>query len=257
MPETITVSRVIPARAERIYTAWLDAGEHSKMTGQAATSGPDGQFTAGDGYMEGTTTESTPFSRIVQRWRSKDFPEGAPDSTLTVTFEEKGEGTLVTLVHAGVPDGLGQSFKDGWGQWYFDPMTTYFTSVGSKLKDVGEALEGAVEKTGEAVGQAMEEAGEQLQATAKEVKKTVAKAGKGVKKAVSTARKQAARAGKEVKKAVARAGKAAKKVEKKATARAGALRKRLQKVLKRKPAKKAAPKKAAARKPAPKKKSRR
>jgi uncharacterized protein YndB with AHSA1/START domain len=243
MPDTITVSRVIPARAERIFTAWLDAAEHARMTGSPASAGPDGQFTAWEGSISGRTVGSTPFTRIVQSWRSKEFPEGAPDSTLTVTLEEQASGTLVTLHHSNIPEGQGDEFADGWGEWYFDPMTTYFGSTGSRLKDVGEALEDAVEKTGEAVEQALEEAGEQLQATAQEVKKAVTKAG-------ASARKQAVKA-----------VKAVKKVQKQASQRAGKVGKRVQTLLRR--TKKAAPakkkkaasgkKKAVARKPAPRK----
>jgi uncharacterized protein YndB with AHSA1/START domain len=253
MPETITVSRVIPARAERIFAAWLDAAEHTRMTGSPATVGQDGKFTAWDGYISGATVESTPGSRIVQRWRSKDFPEGAGDSSLTVTLTEQGEGTLVTLVHEGLPEGQAKSFSEGWGQWYFEPMTAYFGSMGSKLKDVGDALEGAVEKTGEAVGQALEEAGEQLQAAAKGAKKAVAKARKQATRATSQVKKAVAKATSGARKEAVKAGKAVKKVEKKATAQAGALRARLAKALKRKPAakKKAAP---AKKKPAPAKK---
>jgi uncharacterized protein YndB with AHSA1/START domain len=237
MPETITVSRVIPARAERIFSAWLDADEHAKMTGSGATSGPNGTFTAGDGYIKGRTLESTPNSRIVQSWRTTEFPEGAPDATLTVTLEDLGEsGTRVTLTQTGMPDGQAEAYADGWEKFYLDPMTKYFSSAGARLKEVGAAIEEAVEKTGEAVEHAIEEAKEELGETAKQAQKAMKSAKAQAKKAV----------------------KAVKKVQKRAVAKAKAVGQKVGKFLgakKKKPAaKKAAPKRTAARK-APAKKA--
>ena len=190
MPETISVSRVIPARAERIFTAWLDADEHAKMTGSGATAASDGTFTAWDGYIKGRTIESSSPSRIVQRWRTTEFPEGADDSTLTVTLEDLGaEGTKVTLAQEGMPEGQSDSYADGWDKFYFDPMMKYFSSAGSRLKDVGAAIEQAVEKTGEAVGQAIQEATGELSETAKQAADAVKNAGVQAKKAVKAVKK--------------------------------------------------------------------
>ena len=110
MSETIEVSRVIPARPERVFNAWLDASEHSLMTGgEAATVNPDGSFTAYDGYISGRTLDTAPHSRIVQTWRSTEFPDGAADSRLEVLLEPEGEGTKVTLKHSDLHGGQGES----------------------------------------------------------------------------------------------------------------------------------------------------
>ncbi|MFT3839450.1 MAG: SRPBCC domain-containing protein [Myxococcaceae bacterium] len=199
------MSRVIPANPERIFNAWLSAEEHARIIGSSATAGADGDFTAWDGYISGKTVEQTPHSRIVQTWRTTEFPEGAPDSQLEVLFAEQDGGTLVTLRHTNLPEGQGQSYKDGWSEHYFEPMEKYFGSAGSKLRGAGEAMSDAAEhvaEAGEAVGEVVENA-------VAEVRKTAKKATKAVKSLVSKARKALAR--KPKKKAAKKASKAPKK----------------------------------------------
>ena len=193
MSESIEVSGVIPAAAERIFNAWLSADEHSKMVGNSATYAADGSFTAWDGYITGQTLEQTPHSRIVQSWRTNEFPEGAPDSRLEVLFTPEGDGTRVTLKHTGIPDGQGQSYQTGWGERYLEPMTRYFDTARSKLRGAGEAMTEAAEQVkeageaaGEAVSGAVMDAMTQLKKTAK---KTTSAVRKLVKRARSTAQK--------------------------------------------------------------------
>lgn len=204
MSETIEVSRVIPARPERVFNAWLDAGEHSLMTGgEMATVAADGAYTAYDGYISGRTLESEPHTRIIQTWRSTEFPDGAPDSRLEVLLEADGDGTKLTLKHSDIPDGQGESYRQGWAEHYFDPMTQYFQSPRSKLKDAGDVIATAVHDTQEVVQQAaaqmadtMEQVGTGAQKAAKQVQATAKKAASTVKRLVDNAKKklQAARA---------------------------------------------------------------
>lgn len=101
------------------------------MTGAGASSDPKvgGAFTAWDGYIEGTYVELTPYAHIVQRWRTVEFPLDAPDSLLEIVLKSSNGGTLLTLNHSELPDGQGGSYKVGWADNYFDPMTTYFRTV--------------------------------------------------------------------------------------------------------------------------------
>ncbi|MBI4312318.1 MAG: SRPBCC domain-containing protein [Chloroflexi bacterium] len=129
MPESIKVSAVIPASPRRIYEAWLGSAEHTAMSGGGAAQVDPrvgGAFSAWDGYIQGTTQALAPYSRIVQSWRSADFPEGAADSTLEVLLAETPKGTRVTLAHTNIPDGQGDDYKQGWKDYYFTPMKWYF-----------------------------------------------------------------------------------------------------------------------------------
>lgn len=130
--ETVRVSAVVPASADRIYAAWLDSGEHTKMTGSKARVDPrlEGEHSAWDGYIHGKTLELEPGRRIVQSWRSTDFPLGHADSRLEVHLLEVPGGTEVTLIHTGIPEGQGVQYGSGWVDRYLTPMTKYFAKSG-------------------------------------------------------------------------------------------------------------------------------
>ena len=125
-----TLTAVIPASARDIYDAWLDSVAHSRMTGgQAKASAELGaEIIAWDGYITGRNLELTPGERIVQAWRTTKFPEDHEDSIITLTFEERGDGTLLTLSHSNVPEGHLGYEQGGWQQSYFEPMIAYFSN---------------------------------------------------------------------------------------------------------------------------------
>ena len=128
MSESIRLSTVLPASGKEIYEAWLSSKEHGDFTGDSAIIDPKvgGDYTAGSGYIKGRTLEMEPHRRIVQSWRSTDFPPDSADSRLEVLLEEAKGGTRLTLIHSGIPDGQGQMYKQGWKDFYFKPMKEYF-----------------------------------------------------------------------------------------------------------------------------------
>ena len=123
-----TISAVIPASASKIYKAWLTSKGHTAMTGSPAkVSGKvGGKFSAWDGYIFGKTLELEPDQRIVQAWRTSEFPDDAPDSRLEVVLVEVKGGTKVTLTHSDMPKGQADSYRQGWEDFYFKPMKEYF-----------------------------------------------------------------------------------------------------------------------------------
>ena len=130
MTESLKLSVVIPAKPKEIFRAWLDSKRHSEMTGSEARVEPrvEGVFTAWDGYIEGKTIELEPDRRIVQRWRTTDFPAGSPDSVVEIVLKSVEKGTKIVLTHTEIPDGQGDEYKVGWKEFYFDPMKQYFKS---------------------------------------------------------------------------------------------------------------------------------
>lgn len=222
MAENIRLSDIIPASPERVFTAWLDAKEHASMTGAGATDEGEGRFTAWDGYISARTVSSVPHSKIVQAWRTTEFPEKTPDSTLTLHLEPVPEGTKLTLVHTRIPDGQGESYEQGWRDHYFAPMKKHFDSPLEQVREVSERISQAVEDLKDEAMEAVDEARGQA-------RKQAVKAVQAVKKAQKQASHQLQVVGQKMKALVTR---------------------------KKKPAaKKPAPKKAAARRPAPKKKA--
>jgi uncharacterized protein YndB with AHSA1/START domain len=127
--ETVRLTAVLPATADRVYAAWLDSAEHSKMTGGNAAVDPNvgGEHSAWDGYASGRTLELEPGRRIVQSWRTTDFPLGAADSRLEVHLLDVDEGRCeITLIHSDIPEGQGAKYDGGWREHYLLPMQKYF-----------------------------------------------------------------------------------------------------------------------------------
>lgn len=128
MTESLTVSTVLNALPRDVFSAWIDSRAHSLFTNGAAVIDPvvGGDFSAWDGYITGKTLELHPFEKIVQSWRTTDFPPNSPDSHLTISFEEITGGTLITLNHVDIPEGQSAEYKQGWEDYYFSPMKEYF-----------------------------------------------------------------------------------------------------------------------------------
>ncbi len=131
MPENLELSIILPTSPENLYQAWLDSAGHSAFTGSPAEidARTGGKYTAWDGYIFGVTLELHPFQRIVQSWRTTDFPPASPDSHLEVLFEDVDGGTRLTLIHTAIPDGQAEDYRQGWEDFYFTPMGEYFSSL--------------------------------------------------------------------------------------------------------------------------------
>ncbi|MFQ5942277.1 MAG: SRPBCC domain-containing protein [Anaerolineales bacterium] len=116
------------ASPQSIYEAWLDSEEHTAFTGSSASveGRVGGEMTAWDGYISGVFHELEPYGRIVQSWRTTEFPEGSEASRLEVLLEALEDGTRVTLLHSDIPDGQGEMYSEGWEDYYFRPMRAYF-----------------------------------------------------------------------------------------------------------------------------------
>jgi len=134
MSESVKVSTVLNATAKEIYTAWLDSKGHAAFTGSAAkvSAKKGSKFTAWDGYISGKNVALKPYTRIVQKWRTTEFPEGSPDSNLEILLEQGKKGTKLTLIHTEIPDGQAKEYKKGWVDFYFKPMKEYFKGKSNK-----------------------------------------------------------------------------------------------------------------------------
>jgi uncharacterized protein YndB with AHSA1/START domain len=128
MAESIKLQIDLPVSPERVYRAWLDGYEHGRITGGRASveARVGGRFTARDGYVSGETLVMSPYSRIVQTWRTRDFPPGSPASRVELRLEPTCLGALLVLEHTGLPDGQARKTMDSWMEHYFRPMRAYF-----------------------------------------------------------------------------------------------------------------------------------
>jgi len=123
------LSIILPASVERIYSAWLTSEGHTLMTGSTARVDGQigGEFSAWDGYIFGRTLELQPPHRILQAWRTSEFPEDVVDSRLEILLQPAEGGTQLTLIHTGIPEGQQESYRQGWQDFYFTPMRVYFS----------------------------------------------------------------------------------------------------------------------------------
>lgn len=129
MKNSFKLSETFPVDAKTLYAGWLDSTIHGAFTGgQSAKISPKvgGKFSAWDGYIFGTTMELDPYRRIVQAWRTTEFPADVPDSHLEILFEEIKDGTRLTLNHTQLPEDQVEDYIQGWKDYYFKPMRDYF-----------------------------------------------------------------------------------------------------------------------------------
>ena len=125
--KTIVQKVKFPTTAKKLYDILLDSKKHSAATGGKAVVGKKAgdRFTAWDGYISGKNLALVPGRVIVQAWRTSEFKKSDPDSVLTLTLEEAGGATTLTMVHAAVPDHKASDFKTGWHTHYWKPILEY------------------------------------------------------------------------------------------------------------------------------------
>lgn len=131
MAESLEFKFDLPVSPERVYRAWFDTYEHGQFTGSPAQidARVGGAFTAWDGYIQGKTLVMTPFTRIIQTWRTSEFPPGSPDSQIELKLEPTCLGAQVTLTQTGIPDGQARQYLEGWEDYYFRPLLRYFETI--------------------------------------------------------------------------------------------------------------------------------
>jgi len=106
-----------------VYELLMDSKKHSGFTGEEAKISREvgGKFSVYGGYAEGENLELIPDKKIVQKWRSEDWPEGHY-STVTFEFEESEEGCKLKFTQENVPDENCKDIEEGWEDYYWKPM---------------------------------------------------------------------------------------------------------------------------------------
>jgi activator of HSP90 ATPase len=126
---TIRQKVFIPsAQPLEVYDALVDPKIHSAFTGSKATMNPrpGGKFTAWGSYITGKNLELVKGKKLVQEWKTSEWPEDYPSSILELTFTAKSGGTEIRMVHSKVPASQVAQYRSGWTESYWDPMKRYF-----------------------------------------------------------------------------------------------------------------------------------
>ena len=119
---------VVDAPSAEVYDAYVNPRKHSEFTGSPArgTARKGAKFEAWDGYITGRFVEVEKGRRVVQEWKTSEWPEGYPPSRLELKFKEKGKRTEITMVHSKVPAEQVSRYRQGWIESYWNPLKEYF-----------------------------------------------------------------------------------------------------------------------------------
>ena len=106
MPTHLRHEVLLAAPPERIYAAILSSSEHANFTGGGVAEiipEAGGAWSAFGGHIHGRTIELVPDVRIVQAWRSADWPAGHY-SIVKFELAPEGTGTKLTMEHSGITE---------------------------------------------------------------------------------------------------------------------------------------------------------
>lgn len=126
MSEVIKQTVIFKASPHEVYEALMDEDRHSSFTNSEAqiSRAVGGEYSAYDGYISGKNLELVPDQKIVQTWRTVDWPEGY-FSEVTFLFTLVPEGTQLDFTHADLLAGTAAEFTQGWIDNYWEPLKTF------------------------------------------------------------------------------------------------------------------------------------
>ena len=128
----IRLERTIPAPPAVVFDAWKNPKvpgtpwhEGDKLILNAKVDGLFYWYISGTAHY-GRFTEIARPSRLQHTWMSQYT--GGHESTVTVTFQKKGAGTRMILVHAGLPDAASsKAHTEGW-TYFLDKLAGHFSA---------------------------------------------------------------------------------------------------------------------------------
>jgi uncharacterized protein YndB with AHSA1/START domain len=129
MPDSFQLEMIVAAEPQRVFSAWMDSREHAAFTGGGeAVVEPwaGGRFIAWDGYIHGILLGVDEGRRIVQTWRTVEFPPESRDSRVVVEFDPVRGGTRVVVRHSDLPPSHVKKYEKGWIEHYLKALARYF-----------------------------------------------------------------------------------------------------------------------------------
>ena len=134
----VTIERTIAAPPSEVYDAWLDPkvpgtpwSEADKLVLNPTVDGLFYWLTRGTPHY-GRFTHAERGSRLQHTWMSPNTL--GLESTVTVTFKKKGDGTVMTLVHSGLPDtNQGKGHEGGWN-YFMGNFEKHFAAAPARTR---------------------------------------------------------------------------------------------------------------------------
>ena len=116
---------IIPATPEEVYmsltnpfTIELWSGYPAKMNDK-----PNTEFSLWEGDITGKNIEFELNKKIVQEWY---FGDQTQQSLVTIKLFENKKGTQIELIHTNIPDEDYDNIIEGWKEFYFGAIKTFF-----------------------------------------------------------------------------------------------------------------------------------
>jgi uncharacterized protein YndB with AHSA1/START domain len=127
MTKTIKQTVTIGATPKQVYEALVNEKKHARFTGAKAVISRKvgGAFACYGKYLGGFHLDLVPGKRIVQAWRSNDWPKGTFSIATFALSRAKGGNTKLTFTHAGVPKSSAKGITKGWQLYYWKPLKAY------------------------------------------------------------------------------------------------------------------------------------
>jgi activator of HSP90 ATPase len=116
------------ASPEEVYRAFLSSKVHTQFTGSESkcSARVRGRFTAWNKYISGKNVELVEGKKIVQEWKTSEWPEGYEPSILKISLKKKGTGTELSMIQSRVPASQVDEYDKGWYESYWEPLKGYF-----------------------------------------------------------------------------------------------------------------------------------
>ncbi|MFH1523754.1 MAG: SRPBCC family protein [Chloroflexota bacterium] len=123
MSSPIHQTVIFKVSPHEVYETLMDSKKHTAFSGSKARISRNfgGEIMAYDNYIAGKNVELVPDKKIIQDWRTVDWPEGYY-SRVTFEFTPIPEGTRLDFTHTGLPEGTEKEFEQGWIDNYWEPM---------------------------------------------------------------------------------------------------------------------------------------
>ncbi len=120
-------SVLLNATPHEVYETLMDSEKHTAVTHSSAVIHRDvgGEFSVFDGWASGTTVELIPDTKIVQKWRAVDWPQGHY-STVTFELHAEDRGTRLDFTQTEIPEEFYADLETGWPEYYWDNLASYF-----------------------------------------------------------------------------------------------------------------------------------
>jgi activator of HSP90 ATPase len=115
------------AEPKEVYHSLMDSKLHSEITGSKAVIGTKvgGTFSVWDGGINGYNLALDPGRKIVQAWRTEEWPKDHYSIAVFDLEKTKG-GTKLIFDHYAVPADDYNNISEGWKSYYWTPMRNLF-----------------------------------------------------------------------------------------------------------------------------------